>query len=147
MIERKRLLLQHFRFLRLREAAHFRFVFLRQLLNIVLQRVAVVFGQFLVLFGLLGGFVAVAADVADGDFRFLAQILDPAVSLRRTSVESDGTLIRITRPSFCGLNPRSLARIAFSMSLIVDGSNGRMTICVASGAPTCAIDFSGVDAP
>jgi len=46
----------------------------------------------------------------------------------RTSAESGGITIRITRPSLCGLSPRSLAWIAFSMSLIVPGSNGRTTI-------------------
>ena len=37
----------------------------------------------------------------------------------RTSVDNGGMLIRTTRPSLCGLNPKSRATIAFSISLIV----------------------------
>ena len=44
-----------------------------------------------------------------------------------------GTWRRIILPSFVGDMPRSLARIAFSMSLSVVGSNGRMTIDCGSG--------------
>ena len=83
----------------------------------------VVLGEVLVLFGLVGRLVAVAADVADGDLGLLGQFPDrgPTI-LRRTSVDSGGTFRRITRPSLCGLKPRSLAWMAFSMSLSVPGS-------------------------
>ena len=55
--------------------------------------------------------------------------------------------MRINRPSFCGFSPRPLACTAFSMSLSVPGSNGRMTICVGSGAPTEAMALIGVGEP
>ena len=55
-------------------------------------------------------------------FASSASSLTRPTILRRTSVDSGGTFKRISRPSFCGLKPRSLVWIAFSMSLIVPGS-------------------------
>jgi hypothetical protein len=76
-----------------------------------------------------------------------ASSLIRAVIFLRTSVESGGITIRITRPSLCGLKPRSAACSAFSMSLIVPGSNGRTTIWFGSGAPTLASALMGVGEP
>jgi len=76
-----------------------------------------------------------------------ASSLMRAVIFRRTSVDRAGTVMRITRPSLCGLKPRSAVWIAFSMSLIVPGSKGRTTIWLGSGAPTLASALSGVGEP
>ena len=53
----------------------------------------------------------------------------------------------MTRPSFCGFNPKSPATIAFSISLIVVASYGRIKICCGSGVPMLANCFSGVSEP
>ena len=70
-----------------------------------------------------------------------------ATSLWRTSADKGGILIRISLPSLCGLRPRSLARIPFSMSLSVLGSKGLTTSWFGSGALTEAIALIGVGDP
>ena len=76
----------------------------------------------------------------------LSSLMRPT-SLRRISVDKGGTLSRITRPSLMGVKPSPLAWMAFSMSLIVPGSKGRITIWVGSGAPTEASCLIGVGEP
>ena len=108
---------------------------LGELLDFVLGLVAVVFGKIFVLLAGVGLLVAVAADVADGDLGLFVNSFTRPTILRRTSVNKGGTFKRISRPSFCGLKPRSLVWMAFSMSLNVPGSYGRMTIWLGSGRP------------
>ena len=68
------------------------------------------------------------------------------ISLRRSSV-GEGTGTRTTRPSELGFRPRSLLRIAFSMSGQSCASQGWMRISVASGVERFATWFSGVGVP
>ena len=58
-----------------------------------------------------------------------------------------GTFRRIILPSLFGAMPRSLERIAFSMSLRLSASNGLMTIDCGSGVLICASCLSGVGEP
>jgi len=55
--------------------------------------------------------------------------------------------MRITLPSFEGLSPRSDERIAFSISFIVDGSNGCATMSAGSGTDSDATWLSGTFDP
>ena len=55
--------------------------------------------------------------------------------------------MRTTLPSFAGLSPRSDERIAFSMAVISDGSNGCATISVGSGTESVATWLSGIFEP
>ena len=66
--------------------------------------------------------IAATAYGAKGRSYRSASSLIRALIFLRTSVESAGIVMRITRPSFCGARPRLLFTIAFSMSLIVLGS-------------------------
>src|SRR5437588_126637 len=67
-------------------------------------------------------------------------------SLRRSSV-SGGIGRRTSLPSFVGVRPRSEARIAFSMSLIILGSNGWTVRSRFSGAASVATCLRGVGVP
>src|SRR5437879_4839828 len=67
-------------------------------------------------------------------------------SLRRSSV-SGGIGRRTSLPSFVGVRPRSEARIAFSMSLIILGSNGWTVRSRFSGAASEATCLRGVGVP
>ena len=58
-----------------------------------------------------------------------------------------GMLRRIFSPSFDGLIPRSLSRIAFSTSLRPARSKGVISSEVASGTATDANDLMGVGVP
>src|SRR5438132_1418223 len=69
-----------------------------------------------------------------------------ASSLRRSSV-SGGIGRRMSLPSFVGVRPRSEARIAFSMSLIILGSNGWTVRSRFSGAASVATCLRGVGVP
>ena len=51
------------------------------------------------------------------------------------------------RPSFCGLMPRSEARMAFSMGLSVEESQGWMSRLRGSGVEMVAICWMGVGVP
>ena len=66
--------------------------------------------------------------------------------LRRSSVR-EGTGMRITLPSFCGLRSRPADRIAFSMAPSSDASQGCSVIRVASGTDRLPTWFSGVGVP
>jgi hypothetical protein len=55
--------------------------------------------------------------------------------------------MRITLPSFDGLSPRSDERIAFSISFIVDGSNGCATMSAGSGTDSDATWLMGIFDP
>src|SRR5688572_30259191 len=59
------LVIHHFRFAAFRHVAGGIFVLLGQFLDLLFERRALIFAQQLVLFFLIGGLVAVAADVAD----------------------------------------------------------------------------------
>src|SRR5712692_1464863 len=67
-------------------------------------------------------------------------------SLRRSSV-SGGIGRRMSLPSLVGVRQRSEARIAFSMSLIILGSNGWTVRRRFSGATSVATCLSGVGVP
>src|SRR5207247_833857 len=69
-----------------------------------------------------------------------------ASSLRRSSV-SGGIGTRWSLQSFVGVRPRSEARIAFSMSLIILGSNGWTVRSRFSGAASEATCLRGVGVP
>lgn len=82
-------------------------VLVGEILNVLFGLLLVVLGQFALLLGLLDVVDCVAADVADGDLGILGVFADLLrETLRRSSV-SCGKTRRITRPSFCGLMPRS----------------------------------------
>src|SRR5437870_6742385 len=67
-------------------------------------------------------------------------------SLRRSSV-SGGIGRRMSLPSLVGVRPRSEARIAFSMSLIILASNGWTVRSRFSGAASVATCLRGVGVP
>ncbi len=109
-------------FSRLGQVGGLGLVGLGEILNFFLGLIALVLGEVLVLFGLIGRFVAVAADVADGHFGLFGQFLHPADHLaadfgrKRRHVQADHAAVVLR------IEPEIAAWIAFSMSLIVPGS-------------------------
>ncbi len=106
------LLLHHFRFFGFGQVVDFVLILLGQLLDLLFGLLAVVLGQIFLLPS--SAALLPSRRTLRTETRASSPIsLMRATSLRRTSVESGGTAIRITRPSFDGLKPKSLAGSPF----------------------------------
>src|SRR5437764_6910916 len=78
-------------------------IFLRHLLNVVFRLIPLVLRKIAIFFALLGGLIAVAADIADADLGLLGQLLDPSDQLfavlrsQRRHVDADHAAVVLRR--------------------------------------------------
>ena len=100
-------------------------------LDFFLHLVAGVLGQLFVFLFLIGSLLPSRRTLRMATLDSSVSSLIRDTSLRRVSVDRGGIFNRITGHRF-RVNAETLARIAFSISLIVLGSNGRTTIWVGS---------------
>jgi hypothetical protein len=94
------------------------------LLDTVLGLERIVFRYVAVFFEALEQFVGIPANVTCGDLMFFTHLANHLDQFFRRSSVSGGMEIRISLPSLDGVRPRSDFKMAFSISLMAETSQG-----------------------
>ncbi len=85
---------------------------------------SLVFGDIPVFLSLFDVVIGLAAQIANSNLAFLAQLFDQLGQFLTALLAQRGTESRMTLPSLLGVMPKSLFRMAFSISPIMALSQG-----------------------